>query len=297
MSDDHASLDLQHLRKHHPAPEPTTTPTPPPPAAHRPDPFTRTKRAIRQANIDPLNDPAAAAIARQRIATLHDSHPITHPDAVPAAPTASLITDKDRLAARRDLAPSTTRRKLPSAVAPLLTAIGIFALVLLLFKAPIIISQVSYAMSRPSGSPTATTTSATSVIPSTSTITIPKINVHAPVEYIDSVQEADVQRALQDGVVHYGTTALPGKNGNVAIFCHSSNDWCEPVNFKFVFVLLDKLSPGDQITLDYQSVRYTYEVTGSRIVDPTAVDVLNPHPRQLSLSSLAAHSERRLSAS
>jgi sortase A len=162
-------------------------------------------------------------------------------------------------------------------VAPALTALGIFALVLFLFKVPVIYSQLSYALSSPSSpaSPSSVTP-AGGVVPADSTISIPKINVHAPVEYINSVQEADVQKALQNGVVHYGTTGVPGQNGNVAIFGHSSNDWWESGNYKFVFVLLDKLTIGDKVSLDYQSVRYTYEVTGTRVVEPTAIEVLNP---------------------
>jgi sortase A len=77
-------------------------------------------------------------------------------------------------------------------------------------------------------------------------------------------------------VVHYGSTALPGQAGNVALFGHSSNDWWEPGNYKFVFVLLDKLAPGDKVTVDFQSKRYTYEVTSSKVVEPTDVGVLAP---------------------
>jgi LPXTG-site transpeptidase (sortase) family protein len=76
--------------------------------------------------------------------------------------------------------------------------------------------------------------------------------------------------------VHYGNTALPGQSGNVAIFGHSSNDWWEPGNYKFVFVLLDKLAPGDTVTVNYNARAYTYQVTGSKIVEPTEVAVLNP---------------------
>jgi hypothetical protein len=62
----------------------------------------------------------------------------------------------------------------------------------------------------------------------------------------------------------------------VAIFGHSSNDWWQPGNYKQIFVLLDKLKAGDQIEITYQSKRYTYEVTGSRVVLPTAMSVLDP---------------------
>ncbi len=224
--------------------------------------------------------PEAAAIARARIAATPEIHPLTRAEAVPATPTVDLVTSKQALATTAQTAPMIHRRKVPSALVPFLTAAGIFLLVLLLFKAPIIINQVQYSLGHhPEPSPvSAVTPAAAEAIPAENTITIAKINVHAPVQYEPSIQEAAVQAALQNGVVHYGNTAAPGQAGNVAIFGHSSNDWWEPGNFKFVFVLLDKLSPGDHISLDYQSKRYTYEVTGSKVVDPTDVSVLNATP-------------------
>jgi sortase A len=165
---------------------------------------------------------------------------------------------------------------LPSVFVPIATAAGVFLLVLLLFKAPVIYSQINYNL-HSHNTPTAPAVApASDVIPATATISIPKINVNAPVIYEPSVQEAAVQQALQSGVVHYGNTPAPGQPGNVAIFGHSSNDWWEPGNYKFVFVLLDKLSPGDRVTMDFQSKRYTYEVTGSKVVEPTDVGVLSP---------------------
>ena len=233
----------------------------------------------RSRSMDQVNHPVAAAAARARIAAAAEHLPITNVATVPATPTSDLVTDKSVLAAESYTQPLVRGRKIPSAVAPFLTAAGVFLLVLLLFKAPIIISQVEYSLSShpQAAAPTSVLTGA-QVIPAANTISIPKINVQAPVNYEPSIAESAIQTALQTGVVHYGNTALPGQIGNVAIFGHSSNDWWEAGNYKFVFVLLDKLSPGDQITLDYNSKRYTYVVTSSTIVDPTAVSVLNPTP-------------------
>jgi sortase A len=238
-----------------------TPPHPDPTAPARPKPA------------DPLNHPHAAAAARAKISALANSHPVPHPDAVPAAPTAELITDKQVLATSA-VPSTTTQRKMPSVVQPMLVAAGIFLITLLLFKAPIIISQLQYSLGK-KHTPAAVTAS-TAPVSADNTIDIPKINVHAPVVYEPSVDETAIENALQSGVVHYGNTALPGQNGNVAIFGHSSNDWWEPGNYKFVFVLLDKLAPGDKVTIDYNAQAYTYEVTGSQIVQPTDVGVLNP---------------------
>jgi LPXTG-site transpeptidase (sortase) family protein len=224
-----------------------------------------------------------AAAARARIAAIPDSG--MHKDyalgaedqMAPATPTADLIVDKAVLAQQMAAQAKPLvhhKRLVPTALVPFLTAAGVFVLVLLLFKAPVVINQIQYSLNpKP---PVAALTPPTDVVPAANTISISKLNLTAPVGYVSSIQEADIQRALQDGVVHYGNTALPGTAGNVAIFGHSSNDWWEPGNYKFVFVLLDKLTPGDQVTLDYQSKRYVYEVTGSKVVEPTDVGVLNP---------------------
>jgi LPXTG-site transpeptidase (sortase) family protein len=223
----------------------------------------------------PANHPEAAAAARARIAAIHAQSSMVRPETVPAAPTADLVTDRSRLADQITKTPIVARPQIPSALSPILTAIGIFALVLLLFKAPIILSQISYTLNPKSAATPAAAVQASAVVPAANTISIPKINVDAPVNYLTSVQESDIETSLESGVVHYGNTALPGQNGNVAIFGHSSNDWWEPGNYKFVFVLLDKLAPGDQVTIDYQSKRYVYQVTGSKVVAPTDVSVLD----------------------
>lgn len=240
------------------------------PPASQPDPTPKLHHD------DPIIHPVAAAAARARIQAIKpELNPILHPDAIPAAPTADLITDKAALKTQLEQLSTVSRPQIPSALRPILTAIGIFALVLLLFKAPVILSQVGYSMGQ-KPSPTTSVAPASQVVPAENTISIPKINVQAPVIYEPSVKEADVQKALEGGVVHYGNTAVPGQNGNAAIFGHSSNDWWEPGNYKFVFVLLDKLVVGDRFTIDYQSRRYTYEVTGSKVVEPTDLSVLKP---------------------
>ncbi len=42
-----------------------------------------------------------------------------------------------------------------------------------------------------------------------------------------------------------------------------------------MFVLLDKLVAGDTFTVNYNSKQYVYEVTGSKVVPPTDLSVLN----------------------
>ncbi|HET8669163.1 MAG TPA: sortase, partial [Candidatus Saccharimonadales bacterium] len=115
-----------------------------------------------------------------------------------------------------------------------------------------------------------------SVAPSdTPEIIIPKINVQIPVVYDESsIKESDVQRALERGVLHYATTVNPGQLGNVAIFGHSSNNIFNKGQYKFAFVLLHKLVPGDIFYLTYGKTVYTYRVYERKVVAPTEVSVL-----------------------
>jgi sortase A len=107
---------------------------------------------------------------------------------------------------------------------------------------------------------------------------IPKINVEVPVDYsVTDLSEGDIQNSLRDGATHYqlpGADAVPGQFGNTIILGHSSNDIFNQGKYKFVFVLLDRLQPGDTFYLNYQSKRYIYKVTQVKVIKPTEVSAL-----------------------
>lgn len=109
-------------------------------------------------------------------------------------------------------------------------------------------------------------------------IIIPKINVDAPVVYgVGTLQEDPIQNALKSGVVHYplpGANSIPGQIGNTVILGHSSNDVFDGGQYKFVFVLLDRLQKGDTFYINHDGLRYTYTVTSKEIIDPTEVSKL-----------------------
>jgi sortase A len=111
-------------------------------------------------------------------------------------------------------------------------------------------------------------------------IIIPKINVQIPVVYdLDTIDEEAIQNALEGGVVHYSDTALPGYDGNVVIVGHSSNNIFNKGKYKFAFVLLSRLEPGDTFYLQKGGKRFTYEVYQKKIVKPDDVSVLRPDNR------------------
>ncbi|HSE29571.1 MAG TPA: class D sortase [Candidatus Saccharimonadales bacterium] len=113
------------------------------------------------------------------------------------------------------------------------------------------------------------------VDPAETRLSIPKISVDAPVVYgMGKVEDYYVQKALEDGVLHFGGSPTPGQPGNSVFVGHSSNQPWAPGDYKFVFMMLDKLEVGDKIFLTYKGTRYTYDVTEKKVVKPNDVSVL-----------------------
>lgn len=94
-------------------------------------------------------------------------------------------------------------------------------------------------------------------------IQIPAINVDAPVVQGDSWEQ------LKKGVGQHIGSADPGQAGNVVLSGHDDV-------FGEIFRDLDHLQPGDQVLLLTEQQQFVYVVTGSQIVEPTQVDVMNP---------------------
>lgn len=108
-------------------------------------------------------------------------------------------------------------------------------------------------------------------------VIIPKINVEIPVVYDQtSIDEAAIQKSLEQGVVHYSTTSSPGQKGNSVIFGHSSNNIFNKGKYKFAFVLLSHLEIGDTFTLTKDGKQYVYKIYEKRVVKPNDISVLNP---------------------
>jgi sortase A len=82
------------------------------------------------------------------------------------------------------------------------------------------------------------------------------------------VVQGDGWEQLKKGVGQQPGTPNPGEKGNLVLSAH--NDI-----FGEFFRDLDQLEPGDTVVLFTNQRSYTYEVTGSRIVEPTEVSVLD----------------------
>lgn len=108
------------------------------------------------------------------------------------------------------------------------------------------------------------------------TLAIPSLGIAAPVQYVTEQSEKAFQKALQDGVVHYPGSSMPGQPGNVYIFGHSSDYVWSRGKYKSIFALLPKVKTGAEIKLtDSNGYLYTYLVTNQFVVDPNNVEVLS----------------------
>lgn len=107
---------------------------------------------------------------------------------------------------------------------------------------------------------------------------VPKISVDVPIIWnADAANENSLNAAMDKGVAWFniqGASAKPGEKGNFALSGHSSNDWLDQGNYKFIFARLEQLSEGDTIYVNYNSTRYVYTVSKKQVVKPTDVSAL-----------------------
>lgn len=112
-------------------------------------------------------------------------------------------------------------------------------------------------------------------------IRIPALSLNLPLATAASMENEDILRALHVGVVRYPNGVAPGDAGVVAIAGHSTGEpW--KGRYRFAFLQARKLQPGDLIHVDHDGTRYTYRVTGQRMINPRVTPFLDStadHPK------------------
>ena len=98
-------------------------------------------------------------------------------------------------------------------------------------------------------------------------IRIPGIDIDYVV--IEGTGTAD----LQKGPGHYPDTALPGQGRTIGIAGHRTT-------YGAPFNAIDEIDEGDEVTLEMPYGTFTYRVSGTKIVDPSAVEIVDDVGRE-----------------
>jgi sortase A len=107
---------------------------------------------------------------------------------------------------------------------------------------------------------------------------LPKVtfyNISIPKLRIDNAVVAIGGEDLDEHLIQYPGTALPGRRGNAVIFGHSILPrFYDPKRYISIFSLLPTLEKGDSIYVYYDGVEYTYKVEDKFEVTPSDIQVL-----------------------
>ncbi len=96
-------------------------------------------------------------------------------------------------------------------------------------------------------------------------IEIPKIEVSAPIIFSD--KESDVYKDLDNGVVHFPDSAMPGESGQTLILGHSAPLNWPKIKYDWIFSNLNELQPGDEFFVYYNCQKITYSVQQKYFLD------------------------------
>lgn len=97
------------------------------------------------------------------------------------------------------------------------------------------------------------------------TIEIPKIGL------THQIYEGISLRTIDHGPSHWPGTAMPGQVGNAVFAGHR-------VTHSKPFRNIDQLVAGDEVIFTVNGARSTYVVSGSEVVNPKALHIVNPSP-------------------
>ena len=114
--------------------------------------------------------------------------------------------------------------------------------------------------------------------------TAPQKKVVTPVNaYTLSIPKLKISNAgvivagddLNEGLVHYGGTALPGEYGTTVIFGHSTlPQFYNPKSYRTIFSILPMLKEGDEIDIAYDGISYKYTVYDLTVTEPSDLSAL-----------------------
>ncbi len=103
------------------------------------------------------------------------------------------------------------------------------------------------------------------VLTKDNTIYIPKLDVQAPLVFVDQ-ETVNYVDALDQGVVHYPDSDLPGQGISV-LLGHSSPPGWPKIKYDWVFKNVNDLKDGDEVLIFFQGKKYVFKVSDRYFLD------------------------------
>lgn len=108
-------------------------------------------------------------------------------------------------------------------------------------------------------------------------IVIEKLGINAPLVFVQSDSQKELNSALNNGVVVYPGSVKPGETGNLFITGHSSAYPWNKTQFGKTFSTLDKLEAGDIVIIYYNNRKYEYRIENEFVAYPKDVKLVHPN--------------------
>jgi LPXTG-site transpeptidase (sortase) family protein len=106
-------------------------------------------------------------------------------------------------------------------------------------------------------------------LPQSARLVIDALGISAPIVFGTPDDTDAVYDQLENGVVHYSTSAKPGNPGTAIILGHSSAYPWYNGDYGAVFALLSRLKPGDRFYIQYSDNRtFVFEMKESVVFNP-----------------------------
>lgn len=139
----------------------------------------------------------------------------------------------------------------------------------LVVKNPTLISGTPEVDNKPAiKSPGGENSPASAQKPRRDMLTIPGINITAPIITAKTGDAEVISGLLDSGVVLYPGSAPFGENGQTVILGHSAPAGWPKIKYEWVFSKINELEKGDMVVVTYDNITRYYKVAGSQIVNP-----------------------------
>jgi len=171
-------------------------------------------------------------------------------------------------------------------------AVSLVLIITLVLNNQLVYGQISYYVTPGNRieRPTIVESKAGSMAPEGERIVIPKINVDVPINYkVKTYEEDAIQKGLEDGIVHYANTGMPGEVGNNVLLGHNTNNFWNSGKYKTAFVLLDRLKEGDTLEIHHKEKRYVYAVYEKKVIDPDNFSVVTQKVTEPIITLITCH--------